>query len=96
MSDTTEMKILLTRRFHEIPGVDDDSAHDGPLTFADIAFPFHGVILEPGFYAKQMARIAEKYPHGRVRWAPLGDIQGLFRDCLGTVWGLFGDCLGAI
>ncbi|MBT3870075.1 MAG: hypothetical protein HOF19_19405 [Gammaproteobacteria bacterium] len=78
MSDTAEMKILLTQRFHEIPGVDDDLAHDGPLTFADIAFPFHGVILEPGFYAKQMARIAEKDPDGRVRWAPLGDVQGLF------------------
>ena len=89
MSDTTEMKILLTRRFHEIPGVDDDSAHDGPLTFADIAFPFHGVILEPGFYAKQMARIAEKDPHGR------GEV-GTAGRCTGAVWGLFGDCLGAI
>jgi extradiol dioxygenase family protein len=57
-------------------GLVETGSEQTSIAFRDIPLPFLGVVLEAGFFALQMERIAEKDPS--VRWLDIEDAAGLF------------------
>ena len=57
-------------------GLANASSEQTSIVFRDIPLPFLGVVLEAGFFALQMKRIAEKDPS--VRWLDIEDAAALF------------------